>query len=298
MKTLIVEDRDFMTSALAGALEKAGREYSVATDVEEALGIVTSSPERMLVVIDTGVGGGKGHELLNGIEKWLGAAEGRRERRERATMGPIVVIIKSPRESAPSSSIIVRKVLNKPFSTQEFTEALDQAEQAVTGNISSGDKSRMTDPKAELTRRGITYGEAYVVFEKRPDVITDLMKTFSAAGNDMFVVTVGRAKAVRDEFGLDASSPVFTLRGNRYPLGSMIAAASEFLKKAYLPVIAIEDLDGIIERCGLDSALVAIRELLDLGKAKKFTLLASADADLLAPSERDLLSSMMTVYKE
>ena len=55
MKTLIVEDRDFMTAALTGELDSLGRQYTVVASVQEALAAVRAEKERMLVVLDNGV---------------------------------------------------------------------------------------------------------------------------------------------------------------------------------------------------------------------------------------------------
>lgn len=296
MKTLIVEDRDFMTAALTGVLDSLGRQYAVAASVQEALAAVQAENERMLVVLDNGVSGG-GTEFINGLEKIYGTYPGRKDRRMRFFKGPIVVALRLPGESVAESNY-VKKILDKPFNTEAFAKALEEAEFGESSNIAPSKKERMQDPVSELTRRGIVPGEAYVVFEKQPSVIYDVIRAFSAAGYDMFIITAGRAKAVRDAFGLDSASPVFTLRGERYPLGTLIASAKEFLKTSYMPAIAIDDLDGIIERCGIDSSMVAVKELIDLRKTKKYTLLASADSDLLSPNERELLTSMMAPYKE
>ncbi|KUE73777.1 hypothetical protein AUQ37_07775 [Candidatus Methanomethylophilus sp. 1R26] len=296
MKTLIVEDRDFMTAALTGELDSLGRQYTVVASVQEALAAVRAEKERMLVVLDNGVSGG-GTEFINGLETIYGTYPGRKDRRMRSSQGPVVIFLRLPGESVPGSNY-VKKVLDKPFGSEDFAKALEEAEFGGSSNVSASKKERMQDPVSDLTRRGIVPGEAYVVFEKQPSVVYDVMRTFSAAGYDMFIITAGRAKAVRDSFGLDSASPVFTLRGERYPLGTLIASAREFLKTGYMPVIAIDDLDGIIERCGIDSTMVAVKELIGLRKIKKYTLLASADSDLLSPNERALLTSMMAPYKE
>jgi two-component system KDP operon response regulator KdpE len=124
------------------------------------------------------------------------------------------------------------------------------------------------------------------------------MQIFSNAGYDMLLVTHLRAKVAREKFGLDKGAEVFTLSGSNYPLGTMITVVQDFLSKNKYPLVAIGDLDIIIEHCGLDMTMRAIQQMLSLRKTRstKFTVLVSVDGNLLTQNVRGLLTGMMTEY--
>ncbi len=115
----------------------------------------------------------------------------------------------------------------------------------------------------------------------------------------MLLLTPARAKVARERFGLDLGAEVFTLNGPRYPIGTMIETVKDFVRSKRLPLVAIGDLDNIIQQCGMDITLRAIRQILSFRDDKtRFTLLVSVDETLLTANIRDLLVGMMTDYKE
>ncbi len=79
----------------------------------------------------------------------------------------------------------------------------------------------------------------------------------------------------------------------------MIEAVKNFVRTKRLPLVAIGDLDNIIQQCGIDITLRAIRQILSFRDDKtRFTLLVSVDETLLPANIRNLLVEMMTEYKE
>ena len=299
MKALIIEDREGMKTMLMDVLEKNGIEHTAVNTVEEAMATIQADKDHRIVILDTAVSDGTGMSFIDDLESWEAEPESKKGRRQRAENGPAIIVIRNSTESVPESCIFVKAELVKPFTTSMLVDAINAA-LPKDKRIVDADRGRMmANPNDELVRRGITYGESYVFFQENPRTVLDIMQTFSMAGYDMLLITASRAKVARERFGLDKGAEVYTLKGNFYPLGTMIDMVRGFIEGSRYPVVALDDLDNIIDHCGIDRTFVALKEILALrGEKHKFTFLASVDGEVLKKNERAVLTSMMTLYKE
>ncbi len=287
-----------MAQMFGGILEKFGIEHKVVATTAAALEEMdTYKPQ--LVLLDSSVDNGEGMKFITAITPVFEEKETRKERKRKLESGPGVLLVHTIYEQAPTDCPFLKSTLVRPFTSEQLTEA-------IKGLIPKDNKGevpklfavqRTADPELELERMNLTYGESYVVFEERPIVIHQVMQVFANAGYDMLLLTHLRAKVAREKYGLDRGAEVFTLRGSTYPLGTMITAVQDFLKQKRKPLVAIGDLDNIIEHCGVDLTMSAIQQMLLLRKSMgKFTLLTSVDDDLLTDNVRKLLTEMMTEY--
>ena len=299
MKALVIEDRTTMSQMFCGILEKFGIEHKLSTTVSDALEEMTAYKPQ-IVILDSSVDRGTGMSFISAVTPVEEEKESRKERKKKIEDGPGILVIRTIYETVPTDCPFVKASLVRPFTAQQLTESI----KAIVPKDKRAEAPQLykeiqaSNPEVELQRRGITYGESYVFFEERPVVIHQVMQIFSNAGYDMLLVTHLRAKVAREKFGLDKGAEVFTLSGSNYPLGTMLTAVQDFLSKNKYPLVAIGDLDIIIEHCGLDMTMRAIQQMLSLRKTRstKFTVLVSVDGNLLTQNVRGLLTGMMTEY--
>ncbi len=326
MKALVIEDRKAMEQMFCGTLEKFGFETKVSSTVAEAIED-NSSFHPDLVILDSSIENGSGTDYLTALIPVEEVNETRKERKKKMEGAPILVV-RTANDVVPTDCPFIKASLVRPFTTDQLLECIkeiiseDDIERAVSEKrsfrkkdgdsdhevLSDKSKKRLSklysdtpaiDPKVELARMGMIYGESYVFFEEQPIVIHQAVQIFANAGYDMFLLTPVRAKVARERFGLDIGTEVFTLSGSKYPIGTMIEAVKNFVRTKKMPLVAIGDLDNIIQQCGIDITLRAIRQILSFRDDKtRFTLLVSVDDSLLVANIRNLLVEMMTEYKE
>lgn len=283
-----------------GKLEKFGIEKKVSATVSDALEeMKTYQPQ--IVILDSSVDGGNGMRFISAVTPVEDERESRKERKKKLESGPGILVVRTIYEVVPTDCPFIKASLVRPFTEEQLIESIKQ----LIPKDKKGESPELfreteaTNPEVELIRKGITYGESYVFFEERPIIIHQVMQIFANAGYDMLLVTHLRAKVAREKFGLDKGAEVFTLSGANYPMGTMIEVVERFISTKKYPLIAIGDLEVIIERCGVDLTMRAIHQLLSLKKRsnREFTLLTSVDDELLAQNVRSLLAGMMTEYK-
>lgn len=326
MKALVIEDRKAMEQMFCGTLEKFGFETKVSSTVAEAIED-SSNFHPDIVILDNSIENGSGTDYLSALIPVEEAIETRKERKKKMEGSPILVV-RTAGDVIPTDCPFVKASLVRPFTADQLLGCIreiiseDDVERAVSGTrslrkkgggpdreaLSERSKKRLSklysdtpavDPKVELARMGMVYGESYVFFEEQPIVIHQAVQIFANAGYDMFLLTPARAKVARERFGLDIGTEVFTLSGSKYPIGTMIEAVKNFVRTKKMPLVAIGDLDNIIQQCGVDITLRAIRQILSFWDDKTpFTLLVSVDDTLLVANIRNLLVGMMTEYKE
>lgn len=334
LTALVLEDRNAMVQMFCGMLKRFGIESQVFPTVSDALSAMkTFRPD--MVILDSSVDGGNGMSFVSAITPVEEEKESRKERRKKIESVPPVLVVHTVYETVPSDCTFLKASLVRPFTSEQLIDSIkklvsretadaviaDSKAQENSRDAGKGDeeaeadrarirqnRERLTklyqdvpaaDPRVELARMGMTFGESYVFFEERPIVIHQAVQIFANAGFDMFLLTSARAKVARERFGLDLGTEVFTLTGTNYPLGTMISAVERFVTEKERPLVAIGNLDNIIEHCGTDMTLRAIQQILSFrNRETNFTLLVSVDGDLLASNVKKLLTEMMTEYKE
>ena len=287
-----------MSQMFCGVIEKFGIETKVSTKLSDALeDLETYKPN--IVILDTSVEKGTGLSFVSMITPLEEEKESRKERRKKIEGGPGMLVIRTVYEVVPSDCPFVKATLVRPFTAEQLTESIKQIipKERKKEAPKLFTEAEAVNPEVELTRRGITYGESYVFFEERPIIIQQTVQVFANAGYDMMLVTSARAKVARERFGLDKGADVFTLTGENFPLGKMIKSVQDFINERKAPLVAIGDLDNIIEHCGVDMTLRAIQQIVSFRKKKTYTLLISVDGGLLTQNVRNLLTEMMTEYK-
>lgn len=286
-----------MAGMLRGVLSTRGFEIEESATVDDALARLRS--ERLdLVVLDVSVDGGDGMRFVTEAARDEKAEENERRRRREFANGTGILVLRRPSEAVPTDCMRVKGDLVKPFGEAALKAAVDAAlphERRPEPPPEEWTKVP-SDPESELTNNGVVFGESYVYFRQSQDEVHRAMRGFALAGYEMILVTEARPKVARERFGLDQGAEVLTLTGSNYRLGSVVAAVEAFVDRSEHPVIAVDDLDAIIDRCGTERTLRAVAEMERCGGDKKKTLLVSADGELMGDNVRRLLSDMMVLY--
>lgn len=296
-----------MQNMLRETLEGLGATAIFVQTPEEGVAVIAKEHPN-LVVLDVAVAGSTGMTLLDQLQPEGGEHASALFRRLQRDGGPGVVVLRENADRIPDGSLLVRADLVKPFTEQALLAALAAAvphDKAVKRALHAEDAATLeaADPEVELQRRGLSFGESYVFFQENSKAIHAAVLAYSRAGYGIMLVTAGRAKVARERFGLDKDTVVFSLsaatqRGSGYPLGTLIGQARKFIADVDHPVVAIDDLDNIIEHCGLDRTFAALHEILALRREERFTLLVSVDGESLTRKDQGLLTEMMTLYTE
>lgn len=299
MRALIIEDRDSMTGVICSILEKGGIETNVVRNIRAGLEEYNTN-RYDIVILDTEVDDFRGMQFILEITPEYAPRQGRRDRVENAKRGPGVIVIRTVSERVPSDCPRVKAELVRPFTSKELEEAVAKAiPREADRFLEKFDRGEVSiDPAVELRRLGISYGESYVFFSRKNDFIQEIMGTFAKAGYDMFLITASRPKVARDRFGLDRDAEVFTLSGNEYKLGSMIESVKLFIARTEHPVVALDDLDNVIEHSSMDRTVTALSEILSTKKKTGFTFLTSVDGELLTQNIKNILRDLMVEYKK
>jgi len=110
---LVVEDEPPMAEFLAGWLERLGYAVALASDGAEALARLQASQPR-LILVDLMLPSMGGWELVRRI-------------RADARLRPIPIVLCTARQEAHAPTDLVQGILHKPFSLDEFAQAIRAA---------------------------------------------------------------------------------------------------------------------------------------------------------------------------
>lgn len=207
MKALVIEDRKAMEQMFCGTLDKFGFETKVSSSVAEAI-----EDNRMfrpdIVILDSSIENGSGMDYLAAQTPVEEENETRKERKKKME-GPPILVIRTVYEVVPADCPFVKASLVRPFTTDQLLGSIreiisrEDVENAISAKkpfrkknseqeeISNESKKRLSklyadapavDPKVELARMGMVYGESYVFFEEQPIVIHQAVQIFANAG--------------------------------------------------------------------------------------------------------------------
>ena len=277
MRALIIEDSKAICDAIVAVLNKGdSRTVSVGT-VEGALAEYRSS-KYDVVILDTAVDGHRGLAFIDAITP---SQDSTSKSRLRSASNAPVVVIRHVGERIPNDCMFVKQEIPFPFTGEELARAVHDS---LTARQADKIRASLLPPKNEfgslaaLADKDITPGGAYVFDERKPVAIKNAVVAFADAGYSMFLITSSRPKVAKERMGLSRNADIFILSGAEYPLGSMVQATLDFISKAEKPVVTLDDLDGVINHCGLDRTLRALSSILRENKGdKEFTFMTSVN---------------------
>ncbi len=296
MKTLVIEDNKAIADAMEEILEKGGNRVVVVRTVRE--GLTEYRHQRFdAVVLDTAVDKGRGMEF---VDEFTPKQDSTSKSRSRLLGNAGIVVIRRNGDNIPSDNPLVKKEIPFPFTSTQLTHAiLDMLSErdAARARKVLDPPSNEADPVKELESMAISPGGAYLFYQEKPGAIRRAVGAFFRAGYDIYIITAARPKVAKERMGLDRSTDTFILSGAKFHLGTMVQSANDFIERSEKPVIAIDDLDAVINHCGLDRTLRALSTVMKGRKQKGFTFMTSVNGRELSGSVKDMLAELMTVYE-
>ena len=297
LKALIIEDSKAVCDAIIAVLNRGNSMTVSVGTVEGALAEYRTS-RYDVVILDTAVDGHRGLEFIDAITP---SQDSTSKSRLRSSSNAPVVVIRHTGEKIPTDCLQVKQEIPFPFTGEELARA-------VHDSLSAREASKIRDALlphrdkftslADLADRGIVPGGFYVFYERKPIVVKDALKAFADSGYNMFLITASRPKVAKERMGLSGNAEIFILSGHEYLLGSMVQKTLDFISKHDNAVVTLDDLDGVINRCGLDRTLRALSAILRENRSNKtFTFMTSVNGQLFGDSVKDMLGEMMTVFE-
>jgi len=293
MKVLIADDNITLQEILTEIVHDAGHTAETASAADAALSAMDSfHPDVILLDIDMP----DGLELLDRMQN---------------SAPPIdipVVIIRSWGRQIPQDISMVKCHIEKPFTTMDVLESINatQAKEAEAGvqpvAAAKHAEPHQNAPQATLSEMGVLYGTSYVSFRHNPNAINNLITTFAKGGFDVLVISTKKKKTIVERFGsnkiksLTMTIKLFGGHFNIYGLGTMIDDADEFIKSSGKPVVAFDDLNKLIDRNGMNSALTAVHQLISKKYDKEVTFLVSVDPAGFTVKDKEILLNHMAYY--
>ena len=291
MHVLIVDDNAALQAILAEVIADTDNTAEAVSSADAAYPLVISQSYDV-VIIDIDMHNGEGLALLN---------------RMQGTLPPIdvpVVVIRSRNKQIPRDISMIKGHIEKPFSS---SDVLREINKALAAKAESNNHHQMIEKKAERTpseseflpQRKVPFGKSYVLFRNTPVTINNLIASFDNEGSDVLVVTTSKRKTITEWFrsdnvkALTMTIKLFGGRSNIYGLGSMIGEVEDFIRNGNRPVVAFDNLNEIINRNGMNSALTALHQLITKEYGKNVSFLVSVDPEMFTAKDKGILLKQM-----
>jgi len=292
MRILIADDNIALQEILTEIIENAGHTAETVSSAGAVLySIGTFRPDVILLDID--MPEGEGLSLLDKMQN---------------STPPInipVVVIRSWGRQIPQDIFMVKCHIEKPFTTADVLDSIttaliedDGADEPVEAPVKQADTHHLA-AKGTLAEIDVSFGKSYVMFQRNQNAINTLISLFVNEDYDVLVITTKKKKAIVERFGskkISSLTMTVKLLGghlNIYGLGTMIDNVDEFVKNNDKPVIAFDDLNKIIDRNGMNSALTAVHQLLTKKYDKNITFLVSVDPVGFTTKDKEILLNHM-----
>ncbi len=220
---------------------------------------------------------------------------------------PVIAIRSWGRQIPQDSSLVIGRI-EKPFTKSDVLATISSVrEEMAEGNEQSIAPIKHAEaapraPRTTLAERGVAFGRSYVIFQKSPDAVSDLVSMFDAEGCSVMIVTTRKKKTIIERFrsnNIKALTLKVKLLGghfNIYGLGTMIDEVEEFIMNNERPVVAFDDLNKIIDRNGMNSTIEAVHQLVTDEYDRERTFLVSVDPAGFTVKDKEILLNHMIHY--
>ena len=294
MRILIVDDNAALQEVLTEVLTNTDNIVESVSSAEAAYSSIAQSRHEV-IVLDLDMQEGQGLTFLDKIQNT-----------EPQIKIPIVVI-KSRNRQIPQDISMVKSHVEKPFSSSDIIDSINKALAAMADvnnppqTISKKVTAAVLDEDT-LAERGVSFGKSYVLFHNNTITINNLISLFDRDGCDVLVVTARKRKAIMERFRskkVKALTMTIKMLGghfNIYGLGSMINEVNDFIKNGNRPVVAFDNLNEIINRNGMNSALTAVHQLVTKEYDKNVSFLVCVDPANFTAKDKGILLKQMIEY--
>lgn len=300
MNVLIIDDNVAIREALIDVLTGSGSSAWIADNPDDAAKMAMD-PRFDIVVLDADAEGGMGLQVIDAMV----AAD--------VHSMPRILVIRSPEVPIPSDNTFVRGVLDKPFSSSDLLDKIEDIK-----NTAADDEHVRHKPAREhwplflrkkedavkggdLADTGLEFGKSYVLFQDNSKAAYAAAAAFGASGYNLLAVTSAKPKAMMEKLkghSLETVTLEVKSKGefsDVYRLGTLINQVGEFVSRAERPVIFFDNLNQLINRNGMNPVLMMVDEL-TAPMAKPFTLIVSVDAHGFSDKDRAILKNLLNYY--
>lgn len=293
MRILIADDNIALQDILIEVVSEAGHDALAVSSADAALSSIDSfRPD--IIILDIDMPDGQGLELLEKMQN------------NAPPISTPVVIIRSWNKQIPHDISVIKCHIDKPFTAADVLECISRQDGSENDEKTDVDaaqtKTRQNLQKDTLAERGVSFGRSYVMFQDDQDAIHHLVSMFDSEGCNVLIVTTRKKKTIIERFrSRNVESLTMTIRlfgghFNIYGLGTMIDNVEEFIRDRDRPVIAFDDLNKIIDRNGMNSALAAVHQLVNKKYGKEITFLVSVDPIEFTAKDKEILLNHMAHY--
>jgi len=306
MKILVVDDNEIIQSILLDVLSVDGYDTKATASLNEAVEIIESfKPDAIL--LDSKIGSKSGLNLIDmAVTKEL-------------KLNNVIVLI-SGKDQVPKDSLAIIGTVKKPFKAEEILELLRSV-----FKINASEKPKRAIMRSIFGKRPdsseddvkLKFGRSYVFKEKDSNHIYYAASRFAAEGYNVFAVTSGKKKAVKERFedgipkavqlyGIDTKPDVPTIialsskSGDEYVdparIGTLMSMMIDFINLKEKPVIVLDELELLIHHNGLNAVITMIHQVVHSG-IRPITLIVSVNTLKMTDKDRELLLDRME-YRE
>jgi len=293
MRILIVDDNIALQEILTEVVSEVGHSAKAVSTTESAFSSIESfRPEVVFLDIDMP----NGLSLLDNMQN---------------STPPVdvpVVVIRSWNRQIPQDISMIKCHIEKPFTSYDVLNSITKAhtkDSETDEHANAAAKQTEPNKKTEtLAETGVSFGKSYVIFQHGPSAVNSLISKFDKEGYNLLIITARKKKTIMERFRNEKiASLTLTIKllggnFNIYGLGTMIDNVDEFIKNSSRPVIAFDDLNRIIDRNGMNSALTAIYQLVTKRYGKDATFLVSVDPVGFTTKDKEILLNHMQQYHD
>lgn len=295
MRILVADDNIALREILTEVVSDAGHTAEAVPSADAALSSIgTFHPD--IIILDIDMPNGQGLAFLDKMQN------------SEPPINIPVVVIRSWGRQVPQDISMVRCRIEKPFTSQDILESINTAKVKETETEEQASiaakpvETGQTPPSKTLAEKGVSFGSSYVLFQRSSNAVHGLISMFDNEGYNVLIITTKKKKTIIERFrskNIESLSMSIKLLGghfNIYGLGTMIDRIDEFIMKNGKPVIAFDDLNNIIDRNGMSSALTAVHQLVTKKYGKDTTFLVSVDPTGFTTKDKEILLNHMIYH--
>lgn len=291
MNILIIDDNAAVREVIKETVFSAGHTVWTADSFEEAAAMAADS-RYGAVILDADAGGGRGLEILDAMD---------------GTNGPNVLVIRTPGTAVPTDSISLGGVLDKPFSSHDLLDKIEDMGSAGSDEGKKRQHRSLFRPKEAppvarpLNEAGLEFGRSYVMFQDNSRAADGAAASFGAAGCDILMISSSKPKVLKEKFkGCSMESVTLEVKSKGefsdvYRLGTLINQVNEFISRAERPVIVFDSLNQLVNRNGMNPVLMMVNELAAPAD-KPRTLIISVNAHGFSDKDKSILKNRLEHY--
>jgi len=288
MNVLVIDDNAPILEVLVDILNDAGHKVDTAGSENDAISLVTKShPD--LVFLDMDMNDGAARNIVERLQEMSTAVN--------------VIVLRSWDEQIPRDSTVIKGSIQKPFKSSEVIEKIEALMPEDEDHKKPAVEKKEDESEFKATgKRSISFGNSYVMFQNDVRTVNSIVYSLGKEGYDVLLVTSGKKKMMKERFGManiDIHLMSLKLLGGHfdiYRMGTMIEVVKNFVHEKEMPCIVFENINPMIKRNGMNSAIIAIHQVVTSDYNKKTLFMVCVDVKDFTEKDKEILLNYMEYY--